>query len=190
MDTDPAGRPTSHRFQTMPHAPPLGMSPPGPAILERYASQDSGPSDFHQPELPHADDRGPLASSGYACRRERGWTIDSAAPPLLRPARRPGGGLRLPYRTRRRQARQGLPLQRRTTHAAHPTGPLQGAAGNGGIPAHRQSRPGHALHVPRDLPETARRHHAPAGRTRNGAFGFQPAPVSYTHLTLPTNREV
>src|ERR1039457_3185203 len=80
-----------------PAPPRLGMSPSGPAILMgRYASQNSGASDFHQPELPHADDRGPLPSPDHAPGRERGGEVDSPALHLLRPARRPGGGLPLP----------------------------------------------------------------------------------------------
>src|ERR1039457_3606907 len=42
-------------------------------LMGRYASQNSGASDFHQPELPHADDRGPLPSPDHAPGRERGW---------------------------------------------------------------------------------------------------------------------
>src|SRR6185369_1524297 len=122
-------------------------SPSAPAILISYVPEDSRPSGLHQPELPHADDRGLPSPSGDADGGERVGQVDLAAFDVLRDTRGIRGGLRLPAGTGRRQGWAGLPVRRRAAQPASSTPPVSRPAADAGVSADGEPRPGHALAV-------------------------------------------
>src|ERR1039458_108597 len=63
--------------------PAAHLLSPALAMLGFNAPQNPGSPRFHQPQLPHADDRGPLASADHAAGGERQRKIHPPPFPLL-----------------------------------------------------------------------------------------------------------
>src|ERR1022692_3345403 len=97
---------------------PLRLS--APAMLISYVPEDSGPPGLHHTELPHAYDRRSFPSTGHVARGERFGKINAAAFHLLRPARRPGGGLRLAAGARRCSDRAEFSIRRGAAQSPQP----------------------------------------------------------------------
>lgn len=140
----------------------------------RHVSQDSQPPGLHQPQLPHADDRGSIAPADHAGGGERVRQVHLAPLDLLRASRRTGRELRLPPRQAGGGSGQGRAVRRRAAQSPQQPVPVRGPAAHAGIPAYRKSWPGDALALPGDVPAAAGRVRAAAGRTRDGAIGLEP----------------